>query len=249
MAYRLYASSESLEVVDSPTLSTRSLPGVYKKRYLQLSDEDSLCSSYECLNDITVSGNRRLRQISTSDSQDLSDMSPMSASGDSPRLPNTSVNYGKKRRAPLPPVHVSIKEPEHSKRQTQDDFYLERRLSRIEEDIEKRRRPISSYDAPLINVHSPEDISPRLSSSQRFRMKAAMILSLHSPKLNRRDTQGSKRKGKKKLLNQSFEELDPEDVVFCYLSPDLHEEYDFEVGSTILSMSFQDTWFVLLTIC
>ncbi|XP_071134109.1 rho GTPase-activating protein 20-like isoform X3 [Mytilus edulis] len=229
MAYRLYASSESLGVVDSPTLSTRSLPGVYKKRYLQLSDEDSLCSSYECLNDINVSGNRRLRQISTSDSQDLSDMSPMSASGDSPRLPNTSVNYGKKRRAPLPPVHVSIKEPEHSNRQTQDDFYLERRLSRIEEDIEKRRRPISSYDAPLINVHSPEDISPRLSSSQRFRMKAAMILSLHSPKLNRRDTQGSKRKGKKKLLNQSFEELDPEDVVFCYLSPDLHEEYDFEV--------------------
>lgn len=255
MAYSQYGDSEHLTVEgDSPTLSIHSVPsGRYKKGiYLQLSDEESLSSSCEYLNDVAYSTRKRLHLISGSDSHDsLSDMSPVSAPGDFPRVRH-SINFGKKRRAPLPPVHISLREPVHSIRQpkedymsrsrTQDDFYLERRLSRIEEDIEKRRRPISSYEVPSISVQSMDlspglsssqqsltnEVSPRLSSSQRFRMKAAMILSLHSPRSHRKDDHLKKSK-KKKALNSSFEEIPFQDIVFSFISPDLHVDSEFEV--------------------
>lgn len=242
MACRTYASSEALKAADSPTLSTHSLPGQGVGRrssgfFLQLSDEDSLCSSCENL-DEAVNRSTNLQLVSMSDSQSLSDLSPTSAPGDSPRYPQ-GLSKGKKRRAPLPPVHVSLKEPAHSKKQvSQDDFNLGRRLSNIEEDIEKRRRPISSYDAPMINVTSSE-ASPRLSSSQRFRMKAALMLSLHSPKIHRREDSKKKvhngfyvgKSMKKKSRNYApCEDISPEDVSFCFVSEDLHEESEFEVG-------------------
>lgn len=236
---------------DSPTLSTHSVPG-RQAMYLHFSDEDSLSSSCEYLNEVPYTGLKRVHLISGSDSHDsLSDMSPVSAPGDFPRT-RQSVNFGKKRRAPLPPVHVSMREPVFSARQqddymsrdrTQDDFYLERRLSRIEEDIDIRRRPTSSYEVPSITVQSMDlspgrsqssldnEMSPRLSSSQKFRMKAAMILSLHSPKINRKDD--NKKSKRKKLLNSSFEEILGEDVGYCYISPDLHIDGDFEVGQVI----------------